>query len=117
MFTIRIVDLEVFYRVGVPEKERAEAQRLTATVEMEVDAPRAAASDDLADTVDYFSVSQDLLHYGEGRSWKLIEKLSAELAEMILAKYRAERVRVEIKKFIIPETRHIAVSCVRRRAG
>jgi FolB domain-containing protein len=117
MFTIRIVDLEVFYRVGVPEEERAEAQRLTATVEMEVEAPRAVASDDLADTIDYFSVSQDLLHYGEGRSWKLIEKLSAELAEMILAKYRPESVRVEIKKFIIPEARHIAVSCVRRRAG
>jgi len=115
MFTIRIQDLEVFYRVGVPDEERAEPQRLMVTVEMEVEAPRAAASDDLADTIDYFSVSQDLLKYGEGCSWRLIEKLSAELADMILGKYRPGMVRVEIKKFIIPEARHVSVSCSRSR--
>jgi FolB domain-containing protein len=115
MFTLRIAELEVFYRVGVPEEERAKPQRLLVTVEMEVPAPRAAATDDLADTIDYFSVSQDLLKYGEGRSWQLLEKLSAEVAEMILAKYRPASVRVEIRKFIIPEARHISVSCSRSR--
>ena len=60
-FTLRMVDLEVFYRVGVGDEERAEAQRLMVTVEMEVDAPRAAVSDDLRDTVDYFEVSQAVL--------------------------------------------------------
>lgn len=117
MFTIRIVDLEVFYRVGVPDEERAEPQRLMVTVEMEVDAPQAAATDDLSDTVDYYSVSQDLLRHGEGRSWKLIETLSAELADQILAKYHPESVSVEIKKYIIPEARHISVSCSRSREG
>jgi dihydroneopterin aldolase len=117
MFTIRIVDLEVFYRVGVPDAERAEPQRLMVSAEMEVDAPRAAASDELSDTIDYFSVSQDLLKHGQGRTWKLLEKLSAELAELILEKYHPGSVRVEIKKFIIPEARHISVSCVRRRSG
>jgi FolB domain-containing protein len=115
MFTIRIVDLEVFYRVGVPDEERAEPQRLMVTVEMQVQAPSAAASDDLGKTIDYYSVSQDLLSYGEGRSWKLLETLSAELAEMIRTKYRPKSVRVEIKKFIIPEARHISVSCSRSR--
>jgi dihydroneopterin aldolase len=117
MFAIRIVDLEVFYQVGVPDEERAEPQRLMITVELDVDAPKAALSDALGDTVDYYSVSQKLLHYGEGRSWKLLEKLSAELAEMILRIYAPARVRVEIKKFIIPETRHISVACVRSRAS
>jgi len=113
MFTIRIAELEVFYRVGVPDEERAQPQRLMVTVEMKVDAPGAAISDDLADTIDYFSVSKDLLNYGEGRSWKLLERLSAELADMILSKYNPVCVQVEIRKFIIPEARHIAVSCSR----
>jgi len=112
-FTLRIVDLEVFYRVGVPDDERAEPQRLMVTVELKVNAPRAARSDDLADTVDYFKICQDLLHHGEGRSWKLLEKLSADLAEMILTKHHPEQVRVEVKKYIVPEARHISVSCVR----
>lgn len=117
MFTIRIVDLEVFYRVGVPEEERAAPQRLAVTVEMEVAAARAAASDDLGDTIDYFSVSRDLLGYGEGRSWKLLEKLAAELADRLLADYAPESVRVEIKKFIIPEARHVSVACLRSRTS
>lgn len=112
-FTLRIADLEVFYRIGVPDEERAQPQRLMVTVELKVDAPRAAGSDDLADTIDYFKVCQDLLHYGEGRSWRLLEKLSADLADMIEATHHPEQVRVEVKKYIIPEARHISVSCVR----
>ncbi len=114
-FHIRITELEVFYRVGVPEEERAQPQRLLVTVDLELNAPQAAASDDLADTIDYFAVSQDLLKFGEGRSWKLLERLASELAEFILGKYQPRSVAVEIKKFIIPEARHIAVSCLRRR--
>ncbi|MCU0771322.1 MAG: dihydroneopterin aldolase [Verrucomicrobia bacterium] len=111
MFTLRIVDLEVFFRVGVPDEERAEPQRLLVTVEMDVDAPRAATTDHLGDTIDYHRVSQDVLSYGENRSWKLLERLSAELAGLILAKYQPRRVRVEIKKFIIPQARYVSVSC------
>lgn len=110
-FNIRITELEVFYRVGVPDEERAQPQRLLVTVDMRVNAPRAAATDDLAGTIDYFAVSQALLSFGEGRSWKLLERLAAELAEFVLATCRPETVFVEIKKFIIPEARHIAVSC------
>ena len=41
---ISIVDLEVFYRVGVPEAERAKPQRLLLTVEMDFDFSAAAES-------------------------------------------------------------------------
>jgi FolB domain-containing protein len=115
MAAICIVDLEVFYRVGVPDEERARPQRLLLTVEMEADFSRAARSDSIADTVDYFAVSQRLLKYGEGRSWKLIETLAAELAELILTEFRPERVRVEVKKFAIPEARLVSVSVTRAR--
>ena len=113
--TIRIAELEVFYRVGVPDEERANAQRLMVSVEMQVYAPNAATSDDLEDTIDYFRVSQRLLSYGEGRSWKLLERLASELAETILREFRPEEVSVEIKKFIIPEARYISVACSRSK--
>ena len=112
---IRITELEVYYRVGVPEEERAKPQRLLLTVDMEVNAPRAAVSDDLRDTIDYHAVSQDLLRFGDGKSWKLLERLASELAEFVLTQYRPDAVNVEIRKFIIPEARHIAVSCARRQ--
>src|ERR1043166_3197398 len=68
MDSIRICDLEVFYRVGVPDEERAKPQRLLVTVEMESDFGPCAAADEISQTIDYFSVSQRLLMFGKGRS-------------------------------------------------
>jgi dihydroneopterin aldolase len=112
---IAIVDLEVFYQVGVPDEERARAQRLELTVEMEFDFTAAARSDDLTQTIDYFAVSQRLLHFGHGRSWKLIETLAHDLADAILNEFQPASVKVEVKKFIIPEARHVSVTLVKQR--
>ena len=113
MSRISIVDLEVFYRVGVPEAERARPQRLLLTVEMDFDFSAAAKSDDIRDTVDYFAVSQRLLKFGEGRSWKLIEKLAADIADMVLSGFKPQSVTVEVKKFPVPQARHVSVSVKR----
>lgn len=113
MAKISIVDLEVFYRVGVPDAERAQPQRLLLTVEMESDFSAAAKSDGIADTIDYFAVSQRLLKFGEGREWKLIEKLAADIADVILIEFKPLSVSVEVKKFIIPEAQYVSVSFAR----
>jgi len=113
MSTITIVDLEVFYRVGVPPEERAEPQRLLLTVEMESDFTLAADRDDIATTIDYFAVTQRLLRFGERRSWKLIEKLALEVAEFVLTEFGPRSVTVEVKKFPIPQAHHVSV-CVQR---
>jgi dihydroneopterin aldolase len=113
MSQISIVDLEVFYRVGVPDAERAQPQRLLLTVTLESDFSAAAKSDSIVDTIDYYAVTQKLLKFGEGREWKLIEKLAADIAGLILAEFKPPAVTVEVKKFIIPQARHVAVSLTR----
>jgi FolB domain-containing protein len=115
MDTITIKDLEVFYCVGVPDEERAKPQRLLLTVEMEHDFQAAAAEDDLADTVDYFAVSQRLLQFGDGVHWKLIETLAVDIAQMVLEEFKPRSVIVEVKKFIIPQARHVSVRVTRER--
>jgi len=106
---ICIRDLEVFYHVGVPDDERAQQQRLLLTLEIESDFTKAAAKDDLTQTIDYFAVTQRLLKLGEGREWKLIETLAVEIAELTRNEFGALAVMVEIKKFIIPEARWVSV--------
>ena len=39
-----------------------------------------------------------------------------EIADLVLREYGADRVRVRVKKFVLPETRHVAVSVERARA-
>jgi 7,8-dihydroneopterin aldolase/epimerase/oxygenase len=112
---ISIVDLEVFYRVGVPDDERAKPQKLLLTIEMEFDFAKAAKSDSIADTIDYFAVSQTLLKFGNGKSWKLIEKLAADIAEMILSEFKPQTVSVEVKKFPFSQARYVSVVVTRKR--
>ena len=114
MDTITLCDVSVSCRVGVPDEERAEPQRLLVTVEIERDFRAAAAGDDLRQTINYFEVSRRLLDFAEGRSWKLIETLAAEIAAMVLRDFCAAAVTVEVKKFILPEARYVSVRLRRR---
>jgi FolB domain-containing protein len=113
MDKIVIGDLTVSYRVGVPELERAQPQRLLLSLELEQGFAAAAAGDDLAHTIDYDALCRRLLHFGEGRTWKLIETLAEDIARMVLEEFRPETVSVEVKKFVIPETRYVSVRVTR----
>lgn len=113
MDTITIRELEVRYSVGVTDRERAQPQRLLLTIEMRHDFCRATTHDDLGETIDYFAVCQRLLGFGTGRSWRLIETLAVDIAAMVLKEFGAASVAVEIQKFIIPQTRYVAVRVVR----
>ena len=116
MDAITISDLEVTYRVGVPDVERRYPQRLLVSVEMHDDFSEAARTDDLNQTVDYFQVSQRLLYFGEGKEWKLIEKLAEDLVRMILADFGPLSATVEVKKFVVPQAQHVAVRVTRDQA-
>ena len=116
MSKITIVDLEVYYCVGVTDEERAKPQRLLLTVDLNFDFSTAAVSDRIERTINYQTVADDLLKFGEGRSWKLVEKLVANVAERILAEYKPEAVMVEAKKFSIPQARFVSVSTGKTRS-
>ena len=112
---ISIVDLELSLHVGVPDEERAKPQRVLLSVNMEYDFSQAASADDIAGTIDYFTVAQRLLQLGEGRSWKLIEKLANDVADLVLKEFQPAAVTVEVKKFPIPQARHVSVSVTKHR--
>jgi FolB domain-containing protein len=115
MSKISIVELEVFYCVGVTDQERAEPQRLLITVDMSLDFSSAAVSDRIERTINYAEVAQELFTYGQGRSWKLLEKLVANIADLIMARYKPLAVAVEVKKFSLPKAKHVSVSLTRTR--
>jgi len=115
MSRITIVDLEVFYCIGVTDEERARPQRLLVTVDMNFDYASAAVSDRIEKTIDYHAVAEELINFGTNRSWKLVEKLVTNIADRVLEEYRPQAVMVEVKKFAIPQARYVAVSLARAR--
>ena len=115
MSKIAIVDLEVSYCVGVTDDERARPQRLLITVDLNFDFSSASVSDRIEKTINYQEVAQDMLKYGDGRSWKLLERLVANVADHLMAKYKPQAVAVEIKKFALPQARYVSVSLTRSR--
>jgi len=117
MSQITIVDLEVFCHVGVPDEERARPQRLLITVDMTYDFSSAALSDRVTKTIDYFEVSQKIIKFGEGRSWKLIEKVATDVADLVLNDFHPESVTVIVKKFPLPKASHVSVSVTQSRTS
>ena len=115
MSKIRIADLEVRYCIGVTEEERAKPQRLLVTVDLTFDFSSASVSDRVEKTINYADVTQDLLKYGDGRNWKLLERLVANVADHLMSKYKPQSVNVEIKKFTIPQASYVSVSLARTR--
>ena len=113
---IRVVDLEVAAHLGVPDAERAHAQKLLISLEMEVDGfARAAAQDDVALTVNYFDVTQRMKSLVAQRPRKLLETLAEEIAADLLKTFPIQKLTLEIKKFILPDTRHVSVQIVRTK--
>lgn len=113
---IIIRDLELFVRVGVPDEERARPQRLLISIEAACDVARAVAKDDLAGSIDYEAVCRRLAAWTPVRDWRLIETLAAEIAELLLREFGASAATVEVKKFVLPQTRCVGVRVTRRRA-
>jgi 7,8-dihydroneopterin aldolase/epimerase/oxygenase len=106
---IHIERLELTAQIGVPDAERAAPQRLTVSLTLEPARGFAALGDDLAKTVDYFAVCEAVKALAAARPRKLIETLAEEIAALVLARFAVRAVEVELRKFILPDTAHVAV--------
>jgi dihydroneopterin aldolase len=85
-------------RHGVLDSERRDGQVFVIDARLEVDTRRAAASDDLQDTVDYASLAHRLSAVVEGEPVDLIETLADRLAAVCLALAEVAAVEVTVHK-------------------
>lgn len=113
MNEILIAGLRVKTRIGVPDEERLDEQELEFDLRIEPAMAFVEMQDRLEDTIDYAKVCERVGEIASAKPRKLIETLADEIADMILNEFHARRVEVELRKFILPQTRHVAVRCVR----
>jgi phosphoglycolate phosphatase len=111
---IRINGLEVPIRIGVGDDERAHPQNLVFDVLLETDF--AGVGDDITRTTDYAAVAGWITSECARREVRLLETLSVDLADGLLAHFpQVTSVTLDIRKFILPETESVAVRICRSR--
>lgn len=106
---IRIDSLAVTSRIGVTQEERAFPQRLLLDVAIFPGTPFEQMADDLHRTVDYAAVCREIAALCGSGERALLETLAVECVRHVLCRHLADRVAVRIRKFILPETAHVAV--------
>jgi dihydroneopterin aldolase len=108
--TLSIVDLKLSCHLGVPAAERRKRQTVLCSAWFPVPAMAAAArSDDLRKTVNYHALSQVLRAEARRAPRKLLERLATDLARAACLAFRLPWIEIELKKFILPQTRHISL--------
>ncbi|MDH3735033.1 MAG: dihydroneopterin aldolase [Gemmatimonadota bacterium] len=94
---ILIRDLRARGIIGINDWEREKPQDILVNIEMFLDARLAGITDDMADSVNYRTVTKDVLAHVEASEHFLVEALATELAR-IACGHGASRVRVRVEK-------------------
>jgi dihydroneopterin aldolase len=98
MDIIYLHDLRIDTVIGVFDWERRVRQTVILDLEMAVDIRRAAASDDLADTLNYKAVAKRLLDFVGHSEFQLVETLAERVAELVLKEFTVPWLRLRVNK-------------------
>jgi dihydroneopterin aldolase len=94
--TVELRGLSLFGRHGVHTHEKEQGQEFVFDVDLEVG--ERGVSDRLEDAVDYRDVALAVQEVSDARSYDLLEALAAGVADELLRRFGAERVRVRVAK-------------------
>lgn len=93
-----IEDLKIQTVIGVFDWEREVRQTVSLDLEMAFDIAKAAASDDIEDTLDYKAVSKRLIRFVEDSDFQLVEALAEHCASIVLAEFPVTWLRLKVSK-------------------
>ena len=98
MDKIFLDELKVDTIIGIWEWERRIRQTVVIDLEMSADIARAAATDDVADTLNYKSVAKRIKGFVADSSFQLVETLAEQIAAIIRDEFDVAWVKVRVNK-------------------
>ena len=116
--TDRILIKDLFLRtiIGINDEERTERQDVLINLIVEAETRKAGNSDDIADAVNYRTLTKQVIELVENSRFLLVERLAEEIAKVCLADSRVERVSVTVEKpLALRFARSVGVSIERSR--
>ena len=110
---IHIEQLDVFTRVGVPEEERANPQRLTVSISFWPYQQTSDVADHIESTVNYSTVAEETKNFLRDQSVSLIETLAERLASHLLRNFPIQKLTIELRKFPLEDAKYVSVTITR----
>lgn len=114
---IELRGLRVAGICGVLPEEQARAQPLAVDLDVVADLSAAGRSDDLADTLDYGAVTEEVARVVGSERFALLERLAGRIAEVVLADTRVVEVQVAVRKLRPPVPHLLDTAGVRIARG
>jgi dihydroneopterin aldolase len=90
--------LQIETIIGIFDWERETKQTVILDIEMAYDIQKAAETDDIAFTLDYKAVSKRIIAFVEASNYFLVERLTVEIADIILNEFNVPWVKVTLNK-------------------
>ncbi len=98
MDNVFIEGLEIDALIGIYDWERRIRQTLVFDLEMGFDNRRPAATDDIADTLNYKAVSKRLMEFVRASEFGLVETLAERCAQIVLDEFGVQWLRLKLSK-------------------
>lgn len=98
MDQVIIKDLVARGIIGINDWEREKKQEILINIVMFTDIRKAATSDDIADCVNYRTVTKKLLAHAESAARYTVEALASDIAGLCLEEPGVQKVRVRVEK-------------------
>ncbi len=117
MDTIFIDQLAIDTQIGLYDWERRIRQRVVLDLAMDFDIRAAAATDDVAKTLDYKAVSKRVIAFVEDAGFELVETLAERVAALIIEEFGVTRVTLRLNKpFALRGAENVGVQITRQAA-
>ena len=112
---VSVKDLSVSAVIGVHDWERQVEQTLLVSADLAADIRQAAATDDLADALDYSAVARTIAAVVREGKFRLIETAAERVAERLLADFPVTWLRLELRKPITADAYTAVITIERTR--
>ena len=117
MDKVFIEALEIECVIGIYDWERKIKQPIVLDIEMGFDNRKPAATDDIADTLDYKAVSKRLIQFVSESDFGLVETLAERCCAIILGEFGVQNVKLKLSKVgAVRGARAVGVMIERDRA-
>jgi len=100
---IKIKNLKLLTNLGVYTWEKTFNREIIINAEIETDFAQSLESDDIADTIDYDTITTKIKNLVAQNQFKLIEKLAQQIMNEIMEDSRIKRCKLEIDKVGVVE--------------